>query len=372
MAFSIACITKPLGWFPVIIINAIGVWSYFAYVIILCFDHVKNPVERGLYLAFYHPIFVMFMATYWKAITSTPGYAPSQFHLSNDDFVKYDSSDNPQEVLKELVRELPVLTKSVNNGVRFCELCCLVKPDRSHHCSMCRRCVLKMDHHCPWINNCVGWANYKYFILFLGYSIIYTMFVALTSLKYFINFWSAHNMKANSGLHILFLFFVAAMFSISLWSLFGFHVFLCMKNRTTLESFRAPIFQHGPDKNGFNLGSWNNFYQVFGNKKWKWFLPTFTSLGNGYIYSTTKTVNPEYAGLLVSCEDDDMTHHVESDLMNYEEPRSINTNTAYLHRNGFLDTSIIDDDEEDITFDRTQSHKNGHIVLDVNSMEGIG
>lgn len=52
------------------------------------------------------------------------------------------------------------------------------------------RCVLKMDHHCPWINNCVGWANYKYFILFLGYSILYTMFIALTSLKYFINFWS--------------------------------------------------------------------------------------------------------------------------------------------------------------------------------------
>jgi palmitoyltransferase len=59
---------------------------------------------------------------------------------------------------------------------RKCDKCFAYKPLRTHHCRVCRRCVLKMDHHCLWINNCVGYANYKAFFILVFYATVASIY----------------------------------------------------------------------------------------------------------------------------------------------------------------------------------------------------
>ena len=49
----------------------------------------------------------------------------------------------------------------------FCSACLVRRPVRSKHCSVCDKCVARLDHHCPWVGNCIGAKNHKFFIGFL-------------------------------------------------------------------------------------------------------------------------------------------------------------------------------------------------------------
>jgi len=51
-----------------------------------------------------------------------------------------------------------------NLVTKSCRKCDSLKPPASHHCSVCKRCIARMDHHCPWVNTCVGYYNQKFFL----------------------------------------------------------------------------------------------------------------------------------------------------------------------------------------------------------------
>uniref|UniRef100_A0A0L8GBT2 Palmitoyltransferase n=2 Tax=Octopus bimaculoides TaxID=37653 RepID=A0A0L8GBT2_OCTBM len=67
-----------------------------------------------------------------------------------------------------------------------CPKCLSIKPDRAHHCSVCQRCIRKMDHHCPWVNNCVGESNQKFFVLFTLYICLMSLHAAMLSINHFV------------------------------------------------------------------------------------------------------------------------------------------------------------------------------------------
>lgn len=42
----------------------------------------------------------------------------------------------------------PPINGLIPEAVSICKKCMKPKPPRTHHCSVCNSCVLKMDHHC--------------------------------------------------------------------------------------------------------------------------------------------------------------------------------------------------------------------------------
>lgn len=54
------------------------------------------------------------------------------------------------------------------------------------YCLASANLVEQMDHHCPWMNNCVGYLNYRYFVLFLLYMFVGCVYAVLVSAPHFL------------------------------------------------------------------------------------------------------------------------------------------------------------------------------------------
>jgi hypothetical protein len=144
-----------IKWLPVLFIAGVISWSYYAFIVELCIFTVQSVGERVFYVATYHVILVLFVWSYWKTIFAPLPITGSSWKLSTA-MLERLSSAKSEEDWKNLLElfviemELPVVQRSIQGAIRYCDKCQAVKPDRSHHCSVCQDCVLKMDHHCPW------------------------------------------------------------------------------------------------------------------------------------------------------------------------------------------------------------------------------
>ncbi|XP_014218189.1 probable palmitoyltransferase ZDHHC24 [Copidosoma floridanum] len=65
---------------------------------------------------------------------------------------------------------------SPDDGWRFCAECECLAPPRSWHCNTCGACILKRDHHCLFTGCCVGHSNQRYFLMFLVYMFLATLY----------------------------------------------------------------------------------------------------------------------------------------------------------------------------------------------------
>ncbi|XP_065609812.1 palmitoyltransferase ZDHHC3 isoform X2 [Cyrtonyx montezumae] len=203
-------------------------------------DYIYSVINGTLFntLAF------LALASHFRAMLTDPGAVPKG------------------NATKEFIESLQLKPGQV---VYKCPKCCSIKPDRAHHCSVCKRCIRKMDHHCPWVNNCVGENNQKYFVLF-------TMYIALISLHalimvgfHFLYCFEEDWTKCSSFsppttvILLILLCFEALLFLIFTSVMFGTQVHSICTDETGIEQLKKE------ERRWAKKTKWMNMKAVFGH-----------------------------------------------------------------------------------------------------------
>ncbi|KAM5344839.1 hypothetical protein ACJ41O_010701 [Fusarium nematophilum] len=128
-------------------------------------------------------------------------------------------------------------TVKSNGEFRFCKKCQARKPDRAHHCSTCRRCVLKMDHHCPWLATCIGLRNHKAFLLFLIYTTLFCFwdFAVSGSWVWYEALDDQEYIETFLPVNFIMLSVISGIIGLVVGAFTGWHILLASRGQTTIE-----------------------------------------------------------------------------------------------------------------------------------------
>ncbi|XP_077245135.1 putative protein S-acyltransferase 14 [Tasmannia lanceolata] len=278
--FKFCTALRGLGSVMILLVLGVVSVTYYAVVVTNYGPALQNgglhSVTAFAVLLLFHFLLVMLLWSYFSVVLTDPGSVPPNWRPDVDEeigeTVPLTTSEFGGTGLG--LQQSTPLPDPANPIIRYCRKCNQLKPPRCHHCSVCGRCVLKMDHHCVWVVNCVGALNYKFFLLFLFYTFLETTLATLSLLPDFIAFFSDGEIPGTPGtLATTFLAFVLNLaFSLSVLGFLIMHISLVAGNTTTIEAYEKKT----TPKWRYDLGRRKNFEQVFGADKKHWFIPTYS------------------------------------------------------------------------------------------------
>ncbi|CAB3407421.1 unnamed protein product [Caenorhabditis bovis] len=251
------CVGDPCG-----IVCAIITWLLIFYgqacvFFVLIHSWEEHAIHTAVNLIVFECFTVLAVLSHIKTMLTNPGAVP-----------KGDATD-------EMIERLQAVN---DNAVIYkCQKCCSIKPERAHHCSVCERCIRRMDHHCPWVNNCVGEANQKFFVLFTLYIALLSLHALYWGIWQFVKCvgveWQNCSALGPPGttLMLIFLLFESILFAIFTSVMFGTQISSICSDETTIESMKRNAYDD--DRRNRN-DSWKNLQMVFGGPfSIKWLNP---------------------------------------------------------------------------------------------------
>jgi len=274
-------------WLPVLFVTGLIAWCYLVFMLDILIplldspDKAQHDYGTGCTIAF-NIIFALAMISFLRAVFTDPGYIPDSWSVHPDDLESGERTRLMPAVLQ-------TQEKKHDGTVRICRKSKppMYKPDRAHYCRVMQRCVLKMDHFCPWLNNCIGFYNHKFFVLFVAYMALITVFMVVVMTPVFVNIVS--NMEQitldlkDQEFHVSLTYLMLCLLSVGLSAFFIFHAYLVLFNYTTIEFLEKRGCQPPPDHvNRYHLGPVGNVCSVFGSNPLTWWLPVrWTVEGDG-------------------------------------------------------------------------------------------
>jgi len=263
--------------------SAIGFeWYTFNIVFVLGNLGAWHGAELAVGLArtsLFNSIWILALWSFARCSLSDPGFIPDEWHTY---IQERDALSGQKPAALSHYGWQP-------GQATLCKKCELRRPERAHHCSICGRCVLRMDHHCPWVGNCVGFKNHKFFILMTFYGMLACIFYVLSALPQLkATLFGTPSVRAAKGalsFEAFMLFslggILAASFSIALGALFVSHCWLLARNLTSIEvGFGG--------QNPYSLGPQRNVQQLLGTPDYTWLLPVASAnpLSDGLSFPT--------------------------------------------------------------------------------------
>ena len=130
--------------------------------------------------------------------------------------------------------------------LNYCYSCCLYKPPRTSHCSLCDNCVERFDHHCLWLGTCVGKRNYKYFYCIISCLFLNIIFHVICAICYIITGIKNYNNNTKNKLIIIIGYSILAFYDIMFFIFFlskliFVHTMLVFKNMTYYEYVKKKL-----------------------------------------------------------------------------------------------------------------------------------